>query len=147
MAQILECLQIGEVAKTTGVSVHTIRYYEKLGLLEKPVRSPGGFRRYPEELIDKLCFIKKAKVLGLTLGEIKSIMQCSKEGLVSCCNLVKRIFSMKIQELESKIKELQKMKKNLESLLSRWISPTRVNKRSYTVCPQIERGPNKKERR
>lgn len=139
MAEMLEGCQIGEAAKRAGVSVYTIRYYEKLGLLEKPIRSRGGFRLYPEELINKLCFIKKSKALGLTLSEIKRIMRCSKEGLGPCCDLVKQIFTKKIQELELKITGLQKMKKSLEGLLSQWIGPNQAGKKFYVVCPQIER--------
>lgn len=139
--------QIGEVSKEVGTSIDAIRYYEKSGLLEKPSRSEGGFRLYSKETIEKLRFIKKAQALGLTLGEIKSIMQCSKEGLKPCCDLVRKLFTKKIEESESKIKELQRMKKDLETLLSEWISPKEAKKRSYLVCPQIEREPKKRRRK
>lgn len=136
--------QIGEAARETGTSIDTVRYYEKVGLLDKPIRSVGGFRLYARETIEKLRFIKKAQALGLTLTEIKGIMQCSKEGLKPCCDLVRRLFTKKIDEFESKIKELQKMKRDLETLLSEWISPKEARKRSYAVCPQIEREPKKR---
>ena len=141
-----ERYQIGGVAKASDTSIDTIRYYEKLGLLEKPVRSVGGFRLYSRETVEKLRFIKKAQVLGLTLSEIKGIMQCSKEGLKPCCDLVKGLFTKKIEEFESKIKELGKMKKDLEVLLSEWISTKEAKKRSYAVCPQIERQPKRRRR-
>jgi DNA-binding transcriptional MerR regulator len=141
-----ERYQIGEVAKASETSIDTIRYYEKLGLLEKPVRSMGGFRLYSKEAIEKLRFIKKAQALGLTLGEIKGIMQGSKEGLKPCCGLVRKLFTGKITEFESKIKELQGMKKDIETLLSEWVSPKETKKRSYAVCPQIEREPKKKRK-
>ncbi|MBI4430989.1 MAG: heavy metal-responsive transcriptional regulator [Candidatus Omnitrophica bacterium] len=131
--------QIGEAAKATDTSIDTIRYYEKLGLLEKPARSMGGFRLYPKEAIEKLRFIKKAQALGLTLKEINGIMRCSQEGLKPCCDLVRKLFTKKIDEFGSKIKELQRMKKDLEALLSEWIGPKEAKKRPYTVCPQIER--------
>jgi len=136
--------QIGEVARETGTSIDTVRYYEKLGLLDKPIRSDGGFRLYPKEAIEKLRFIKKAQALGLTLGEIKGIMRCSEEGLKPCCDLVRRLFTKKITEFESKIKELQRMKRDLEALLSEWIGPKEARKRPYTVCPQIERESKKR---
>jgi len=138
--------QIGEVARETGASIDTIRYYEKLGLLEKPSRSEGGFRLYLREAIEKLRFIKKAQGLGLTLKEIQGIMRCSEDGLKPCCDLVRRLFTKKITEFESKIKELQRMKRDLEALLSEWIGPKEASKRSYTVCPQIEREPKKRRR-
>ena len=138
--------QIGDVSRETGASIDTIRYYEKLGLLEKPIRSEGGFRLYLKEAIEKLRFVKKAQALGFTLGEIRGIMQCSEEGLRPCCDLVKKLLTKKIEEFESKIKELQRMKRDLEALLSEWISPKEARKRSYAVCPQIEREPKKRRR-
>lgn len=146
MEQTKDQFQIGEVAKETEASIDTIRYYERLGLLVKPSRSMGGFRLYSKESIEKLRFIKKAQSLGLTLGEIKGIMQCSQEGLKPCCDLVRKLFTKKIEEFESKIEELQRVKKDLEALLSEWVSPKEAKKRSYTVCPQIEREPKKKRR-
>lgn len=134
-----ERFQIGEVSGETGFSIDTIRYYEKEGLLEKPPRSEGGFRLYGREAVEKLRFIKKARALGLTLDEIKGIMRCSQEGLGPCCDLVRRLFTKKVGEFEAKIKELQRMKRDLESLLSEWIRPREARKRSYAVCPQIER--------
>lgn len=134
-------LQIGEITKKTGTSVDTVRYYEKQGLLDKPARSDGGFRLYPEETIQKLRFIKKAQELGLTLKEIKGIMRRSQEGLKPCCSLVRGLFTDKIKEFESKIKELQQMKRNLEGLLSHWVRTGEARKGSYAVCPQIEREP------
>jgi len=141
-----ERYQIGEVAKASETSIDTIRYYEKLGLLEKPARSVGGFRLYSRGAIEKLRFIKKAQSLGLSLNEIKGIMQCSEEGLKPCCDLVKKLFTKKITEFESKIKELQRMKRDLEALLSEWISPKEAKRRSYMVCPQIEREPKRRRR-
>jgi DNA-binding transcriptional MerR regulator len=136
--------QIGILSKEAGASVDTVRYYEKLGLLEKPVRSVGGFRLYPTETVKKLRFIKKAQALGLTLREIKQIMRFSKRGLKPCCDLVRGIFTKKIGEFESKIGELQRMKRNLERLLSEWVAPRDTKKRSFAVCPQIERTRTKK---
>lgn len=139
MEQEKERFQIGVVSRETAVSIDTIRYYERLGLVEKPVRSEGGFRLYPREAVRKLHFIKRAQALGLTLREITGIMQCSQEGLRPCCDLVRKLFTKKVGEFESKIEELQKMKRSLKALLSEWISPKEARKRSYAVCPQIER--------
>lgn len=126
------------------MSVEAVRFYERSGLLQKPVRSEGGFRLYPSETIQKIRFIKKAQGLGLTLKEIKGITQCSEEGLKPCCDLVRTLFTKKITEFESKMKELQKMKKDLEMLLSQWVSPGEAKKRSFAVCPQIEREPKRR---
>jgi DNA-binding transcriptional MerR regulator len=115
--------QIGELAERTQTSVHTIRFYEKLGLIPKPPRSEGGFRRYSLEMVNALLFIKKAQSFGLTLKEVKKISACGERGLEPCCDLVANLFTRKIREFEAKIQELQSMKKKLNKLLSGWVKP------------------------
>jgi len=146
MAKENNRFQIGEIAKETGASIDTIRYYEKLGLLAKPARSEGGFRIYSKAMVDRLRFVKKAKSLGLTLKEIRGIVQCSDEGLRPCCDLVRKLFEKKITEFETRIKELQKMRRNLVSLLSQWVSSKEARNRPFAVCPQIETKPKKRGR-
>lgn len=142
-----EFMQIGDLARKTETSIYTIRYYEQEQLLEKPQRSDGGFRLYSNEAVEKLKFIRKAQQLDLTLSEIKKIIQCSQEGLKPCCTLVKKLFEEKIKDFEEKISELTQIKVNLEKLLSEWIPISQAKRRSYTVCPQIEREPKQKKRR
>jgi MerR family copper efflux transcriptional regulator len=114
-------LQIGQIDKQSGMSIDTIRYYEKQGLLKKPFRSSGGFRVYPKEAVDQLVFIRKAQALGLTLKEIKKIMSCGDKGLEPCCDLTVDLFTAKIAEFEDKIQELQGMKKKLKTVLGGWV--------------------------
>ncbi len=113
-------LQIGQVARKSKASIHTIRYYEKIGLLKKPARTTGGFRLYPPETVERLLFIQKAQEMGLTLKEIGEITYCGDKGLGPCCDLATNLFSRKVQELESKIKELEKMKSRLKEILGGW---------------------------
>ena len=113
-------LQIGEVAKRSGLSIHTIRYYEKRGLLQAPPRRPGGFRLYPVETVERLRFIQKAQDLGLTLKEINDITFCGDKGLGPCCEMTTELFNRKIVELGTKIADLQGMKKRLKRTLGTW---------------------------
>jgi DNA-binding transcriptional MerR regulator len=124
-------LQIGQVSQKSGVSIDTIRYYEKEGLLKEPPRSQGGFRLYPSEMVDQLVFIQKAQAMGLTLKEIKSIMCCGDKGLEPCCDLTVDLFTAKINELEAKIREIQGMKKKLKTVLGGWVKKER-HQRSKT---------------
>lgn len=114
-------LQIGQVAKKTNTSIHTIRYYEKMALLKGPSRSQGGFRLYSPEVIDQLLFIGKAQELGLTLKEIKQIMCCGDRGLEPCCDLTVNLFTKKVEEFETKVKELNQMKRKLKTVLGGWV--------------------------
>ncbi|HET9869415.1 MAG TPA: heavy metal-responsive transcriptional regulator [bacterium] len=125
MDRIQLSLQIGEVARQSGTAVDTIRYYEKKGLLDPPVRSAGGFRLYPAGVVQRLLFIRKAQALGLTLKEIKRITCCGDQGLGPCCDLTVDLFSAKIREFEGKIAELQGMKKKLKTVLGGWVGPTK----------------------
>lgn len=133
-----ELRQIGEVAKESGLSIDTIRYYERLGLVEKPIRSDGGFRLYTKQTVEKLKFIKRAQGLGLTLSEIKQIIRQSEKGLESCCNYVGDLFHKKLEELEVKMKELREMKRGLRDLMKQWIPLEEAKTRHFAVCPQIE---------
>ena len=64
---------IGEVARRSGVSAKTLRYYEDIGLIDAPARSASGYRDYESDVLDRLGFIRSAQAIGLSLGEIRSI--------------------------------------------------------------------------
>lgn len=131
--------KIGEVAKESSVSIDTIRYYEKEGLIQKALRSEGGFRLYGRDAVSRLAFIRRAQHFGFTLNEIKQIMRQSRKGLQPCCNHVNKLLQSKLEELEGKIAELQTTKRNLKSLIKGWIPPEEAKKQDYAVCPQIEK--------
>lgn len=120
--------QIGQMAKKAKASIHTIRYYEKMGLLEGPSRSEGGFRLYGQDTLERLLFIQKAKDFGLTLEEIKKITCCGDKGLGPCCDMAVKLFSRKAEELEGKIKDLKRTKKKVRGLLSGWAGKKRGRK-------------------
>ena len=149
MAKDNDLYQIGDVARMSGVSIDTMRYYEKLKLLSEPARSDGGFRKYPRKAIDQLRFIKKAQSFGLTLSEIKQIMRESERGLDRCCNHVEKLLNHKLSDFETKIKELRAMQKGLRGLMKSWIPLNEAKRQFFAVCPQIEvdRSINKRRKR
>lgn len=138
MQKVKDFYQIGEVAKDSEFSIHTIRYYEKLGLLHKPKRTNGGFRMYSTETVERLRFIKKSQELGFTLSEIRNIMRQSDKGLTNCCNYTGNLLRNKLKELEGRVGELNKMKQGLKDLLKCWIPIEEAKKKRFAVCPQIE---------
>lgn len=121
-------LKIGDLSKRAKASIHTIRYYEKEGLLEGPSRSAGGFRLYGPEAIARLLFIQKAKEFGLTLREIKRITCCGDRGLEPCCDMTVKLFNRKAAELEKKIEDLKRTKRKVRGLLSGWAGRKRRSK-------------------
>jgi len=70
----VEALTIGRLARLGGVNLETIRYYEREGLLQKPPRTPSGSRLFPSQTARRLRFIKRAKELGFSLGEIRELL-------------------------------------------------------------------------
>jgi len=107
---------IGKVAKQAGVGVETVRFYERQGLIEQPLRSDHGYRHYPEETVLRLRFIKQAKKLGFTLKEIGELLALRNEPGATCGDLQQRAES-KLKDIESRIEELTKMRDVLDSLI------------------------------
>ena len=105
---------IGEVSKRTGLPVKRIHYYERRGLVEPAARSEGGYRLYNEEEVAKLEFVKRAKLLGLTLEEIVELV-----GMAEGCNEgqifphIEEILTQKIRQIERKIAELWAFREGL----------------------------------
>lgn len=74
-----DLLQIGDVADRTGLSLRTIRHYEEVGLLPEPQRSPGGFRLYSEQAVERLLLIKRMKPLDFTLEQMRDLIDIRDE--------------------------------------------------------------------
>ena len=108
----METLSIGQVARRAGVGVETVRFYEREGLLEEPRRRPSGYRQYPEEVVSRLRFIKRAQQLGFSLKEISELLLLRVDAQTSC-EQVKGRTEAKIAEVERKIIELQQMRQAL----------------------------------
>src|SRR5215216_1662898 len=106
-------LKIGDLARITGLSIKTIRYYEKRRLLEQPPRTEGGYRVYGPEEVARLRFIQRAKLLGLTLEEIRELV-----GLAAQCNegeivpRLEEVLEAKLEETERKMAELTAFRQN-----------------------------------
>jgi DNA-binding transcriptional MerR regulator len=107
-------LKIGDVARLTGLPVRTIRYYERRGLLEPAARSDSGYRLYGAEDAARLEFIKRAKLLGLTLEEIRELVSlavgCNEGEIVP---RLEEVLDAKLEEMERKIAELSVFRENL----------------------------------
>jgi MerR family transcriptional regulator, copper efflux regulator len=69
----------GQLARRVGISVETVRFYERIGLLPHPPRSPGGYRQYPPATTQRLEFIRHARVLGLGLADIEALLDGAPE--------------------------------------------------------------------
>lgn len=112
-------MQIGEISALTGFSKDTIRWYEKIGLiqLDKKSRGENNYRKYDKAVAQKLIQIKQIKSFGFTLEEIKTMYLLKKHDELSCVS-VAGIFQNRLNEVEEKIKELKTIKRKLLELKS-----------------------------
>lgn len=111
----MTALTIGKVAAQAGVGVETVRFYEREGLIDEPPRGPSGYRQYPESVVPRLLFIKRAKELGFTLNEIKELLSLRLDPQTTCAD-VKQRAETKIADIEEKMRSLRRMKKALVKL-------------------------------
>lgn len=108
----METLTIGQVARQAGVGVETVRFYEREGLLEEPPRRASGYRQYSKQVIKRIAFIKRAKLLGFSLKEIAELLRLRVDAHTSCTEVKERT-EAKIAEVERKVVELQRMRQAL----------------------------------
>jgi MerR family copper efflux transcriptional regulator len=113
----MDFLSIGQVARRAGVGVETVRFYEREGLLEEPPRRASGYRQYSEQVVKRLHFIKRAKLLGFSLKEITELLLLRVDAQMSC-EVVKQRTEAKIAEVERKLIELQRMRQALLQVAS-----------------------------
>jgi Cu(I)-responsive transcriptional regulator len=109
-------LAIGTLAKRTGTKVQTIRYYEQIGLLPEPGRTGGGQRRYGEDDLDRLAFVRHARQLGFTLEAIRELLDLSDNPDRSCAE-VDVIAHRQLKEVEARIARLEALRKELKRML------------------------------
>ncbi len=112
-------LTIGELAKELRLNPKTIRYYEEMGLLPEPRRSESGYRLYSGDEIKRLVLVRRAKLLGLSLAEIKEIVEYAIDG--RCGELEGRLLSLveaKLDEIDQKIEDLITFRDNLRQYYS-----------------------------
>jgi DNA-binding transcriptional MerR regulator len=132
-------MKIGELARTVGLESATIRYYESLGLLPSPGRTESNYRTYSEEAARRLQFIKKAKRLGLTLEEIKSILQLHDRREPACVHF-RSLLDEKLARLEALLRELQEFQGELLRLRDSAGALEDCCPSSGHICGIIERG-------
>ncbi|MBE0365359.1 MerR family transcriptional regulator, mercuric resistance operon regulatory protein [Pseudoalteromonas ulvae UL12] len=118
---------IGKLAKELNISVETIRFYERQGLIEQPLKPESGYRMYGDALVNQLKFILKAKALGFTLKEIESLMSLSGN-----CADIESMGLQKLQLIRDKIDDLQR----LENVIQDMTDSCKANQDPKT-CPII----------
>src|SRR6202023_360675 len=133
-------MQIGIVAKKIGLSVDAIRFYERNGLLPRPPRTQGGFRRYGESDVETLAFIRRVQGLGFKLSEIRGLLNLRGNRLQPCAP-VRRRLEDKLVDVQRKLTDLQKLQHDLRLALR---SCDKELRKRRAHCPMLRETNNSK---
>ena len=110
-------MQIGAAARASGCHIETIRYYERIGLLPRPMRSEGGFRHYTQEQVERLRFITRGRALGFGLDEIRSLLRLADDPTLACDD-VDRVARTHLADIEQRMGELKRIARELRRTIS-----------------------------
>jgi MerR family transcriptional regulator, copper efflux regulator len=114
-------MRIGELARRSGVSVHTVRFYERKGLLPRAARGPSNYREFPDQSVERLDLIRHAQALGFTLTEVREIVGARR--LTTDCGELRRKGERKLAEVEQELQRLEAIKALLQKLLLACTAP------------------------
>jgi MerR family mercuric resistance operon transcriptional regulator len=114
----MKAMIISQAARAAGVGVETVRFYERRNLIVRPSKPPdGGFRRYPPETIKRVRFIRQAQGLGFSLREIEELLSLRADPTTDCAQVRERAV-VKLEDVERKIGELERLRRALEELIA-----------------------------
>lgn len=130
----MKVLTRGILAAETGCNIETIRYYEAIGLIPAPDRTPSGYRSYSEEHLRRLNFIQRARALGFTSDKIQGLLELTDAGGNHTRADVKSLTEAHIKDIAEKIRDLQKIKRRLSQISSFCDG----SDKSATGCPILE---------
>ena len=111
-------LRVSEVAHRVGLTPATIRYYERLGLLPTPERTPSGYRQYDEDVGDRLRFIKGAQRFGLRLDEIRQLLDIQDQGQCPCGH-TQELLRTRVSEVDEEMRRLRGLRQDLLQMIAR----------------------------
>ena len=136
-------MQIGRVAQSTGLSVDTIRFYEKQSLIPLAQRTDAGYRVYDENTVDRLQLIGRAQSLGFSLQEIRELLLI-EDGQPDGCSHVRDLITDKVKQVKEKIAGLRRIEKRLAKAQEQCGTAL---KRSWSAqCPSLQELESGRER-
>ncbi|HEX6331879.1 MAG TPA: heavy metal-responsive transcriptional regulator [Actinomycetota bacterium] len=130
-------MRIGELARVSGVPAKTIRFYESVGVLPAPRRLENSYRDYDGSAVGRLEFIRAAQAIGLSLGEVRGVLDFRDGGSVPCAH-VSELIDRRSHEVSAQIAALERVRADLERLArrARRLSPRDCE--TANVCHIIE---------
>ncbi len=106
-------LTIGKIARAAGVNVETVRYYQRIGIIAEPPKPVEGYRVYPADTVDRICFIKRAQQLGFSLQEIAELLELGD----GHCHDVQLRAEEKRDLIDQQINDLKNLRNTLDKLI------------------------------
>ena len=125
----MNAITIGRLAKTAGINVETIRYYQRIHLISQPDKPHTGYRVYPEQTLDRIRFIKRAQRLGFSLNEIRQLLDMTD----GQCDSAAHMANDKLRLIQHKIAGLSKM----AVVLKEYTQQCTINA-DHSHCPLID---------
>ena len=132
-------MKIGELAKRTGFTTKTIRYYELLGLVAEPERTQSGYRLYTEDDVKRLGFIEKAKRLGFSLDDIRDILILSEQQEQPCVHVL-ALLDQKLKQVDDVLRDLKSFRRELMRLRKESAEQLERLPAGAAICSIVERG-------
>lgn len=127
----MRTLTIAKLARASGVHLETVRYYERIGLMPAPARTPSGYRNYGPDHVRRLSFIRRAREIGFGIGEMEELLTLAEPGRASCAE-VQELTTTHLDEVHAKIADLQRLERILTSALARCSGET------TPACPVLD---------
>jgi DNA-binding transcriptional MerR regulator len=117
---------ISQLAKSAGIPTTTMRYYERIGLVEPEDRSHGNYRLYGEESLRKVSFIRSAQAIGFTLDDVKALL-AAHDSTAASCREVQTLIEERLAEVGRRLKDLRHVQRVLKSSLEKCKETERVD--------------------
>jgi MerR family transcriptional regulator, copper efflux regulator len=130
-------MQIGAMGKKAGVSVQTIRFYERQGLLPKPPRKESGYRLYRDTDLKRLVYVRQAKALRFSLDEIRRILRMRDRGQCPCASVL-RLAEQHLETIEHQLGQLSTFRDELRRAIRKWKQPKQPRLSADAFCVLIE---------
>lgn len=109
----------GELAELAGVSTDTLRYYERKGVLARPLRKANDYRQYPATALPRVRLVRRALAVGFTLDELATVLSVRDHGGAPCME-VRALAAAKLSDIENRLREMSELRRELRTVLKDW---------------------------
>jgi DNA-binding transcriptional MerR regulator len=139
-------LRIGQLARAAGFTEKTLRFYDEIGLLRPSGRSSSGYRLYDEQAIERLRFVRKAQGLGLSLDDMRTILEIGDEGRVPCGHVV-LVVDRELERIDGQLRRLRSLRRDLVTLRVRLNDGIASGRAKPGYCEHLVKAPESLTRR